>query len=153
EVHERGHAGTRPTRFPVCIAGSQAATKTRRHEGIDSSCHRCCVSGCYDSSAQFERLWGTMHTLKSFSIGIFVVCQVVQAQTPSEARQPVATMKQLRLDVIYPASNSLLLIVNRRGPSDEKEWAEVRRSAMTLAESTNLLIMRNRSAAWITDAR
>jgi cytochrome c556 len=62
-------------------------------------------------------------------------------------------MKQLMVDVIHPASNSLLLLINRGGPSDDKQWAEARRSAMTLAESGNLLIIRNRAAAWIADAR
>jgi cytochrome c556 len=93
-----------------------------------------------------------MQTIGSF-LAVFLLSQAALVQTTSDGLQPVATMKQLMLDVIYPASNSLLLIVNRRGPGDERDWAEVRRSAMTLAESTNLLIMRNRSAAWITDAR
>ena len=77
---------------------------------------------------------------------------VVSAQAP-DALQPVATMKQLMLDVIHPASNSVLLSISRGGPSDDKEWAEVRRGAMTLAESGNLLIMRNRAAAWVADAK
>ncbi len=45
------------------------------------------------------------------------------------------------------------MLVNRGGPGDEREWAEARRSAMTLAESGNLLIMRNRATAWVADAR
>jgi hypothetical protein len=77
----------------------------------------------------------------------------VSAQAPADALQPVATMKQLMLDVIHPASNSVLLAINRGGPTDDKEWAEVRRGAMTLAESGNLLIMRNRAAAWVADAK
>src|SRR5207244_10471640 len=51
------------------------------------------------------------------------------------------------------ASDFILLVVNRRGPADEREWAEIRRSAMTIAESANLLIMRNRNADWVGDAR
>jgi hypothetical protein len=82
-----------------------------------------------------------------------MACHVVVAQTDSGVLQPVATMKQLMLDVVYPASNSILLIVNRRGPGDEGDWAEVRRSALTLAESGNLLIMRNRNAGWVADAK
>jgi hypothetical protein len=62
-------------------------------------------------------------------------------------------MKQLMVDIIYPASNDILLVVNRGGPSDDNEWAAVRRSAMTLAESGNLLIMRNRTAGWVVDAK
>jgi hypothetical protein len=86
-------------------------------------------------------------------IGIWLLSGALAAQAPPEVLQPVATMKELMVDVIHPASNSLLLAVNRGGPIDEKGWAEARRSAMTLAESGNLLIMRNRAAAWVADAR
>src|SRR4249919_2607872 len=86
-------------------------------------------------------------------IGIWLLSGALAAQAPPEVLQPVATMKELMVDVIHAASNSLLLAVNRGGPSDEKGWAEARRSAMTLAESGNLLIMRNRAPAWVADAR
>ena len=85
--------------------------------------------------------------------GIWLLSGAPAAQAPSEALQPVATMKELMLDVIHPASNSLLLAINRGGPGDDKAWAEARRSALTLAESGNLLIMRNRAAVWVADAR
>jgi hypothetical protein len=91
--------------------------------------------------------------MKWFLVGLFLLPPAVFAQTPSDAPfQPVATMKQLMLDVIYPASNSVLLAINRE-PADDKEWAEVRRGALTLAESGNLLIMRNRAATWVADAK
>lgn len=86
-------------------------------------------------------------------VGAVMLQTVLRAQAPSDAPQPVATMKQLMVDVIYPASNSLLLLVNRGGPGDDKEWTEARRSALILAESGNLLMMRNRSAGWTADAR
>ena len=57
------------------------------------------------------------------------------------------------LELIHPASNSLLLLIHRGGPSGDEEWAEARRSAMMLAESGNLLIMRNRAAKWVADAK
>ncbi len=78
------------------------------------------------------------------------------SQNGSEAAQPVATMKQLMVDLIYPASNDILLSVFRGGPKDENEWAAIRRSAVTLAESGNLLMMRGRArdqGDWIKDAR
>lgn len=84
---------------------------------------------------------------------VFAGSLAVSAQAPPDALQPVATMKQLMLDVIYPASNSVQLAINRGGPVDDKEWADVRRGALTLAESGNLLIMRNRAAAWVADAK
>ena len=91
--------------------------------------------------------------MKWFLAGVFLLSPAVFAQTPSDAPfQPVASMKQLMLEVIYPASNNVLLAINR-APADDKEWAEVRRGALTLAESGNLLIMRNRAAAWVADAR
>ncbi len=65
------------------------------------------------------------------------------------------TMKQLMLDLIHPASNDILLSVNRGGPKNDVEWAAVRRSALTLAESGNLLMMRGRArdeGEWKTDA-
>jgi len=77
------------------------------------------------------------------------------AQTPTEA-----TMKQLMLDLIHPASNDILLAVNRGGPPNkgmnDSEWAAVRRSALTLEESGNLLTMRGRArdqGDWMKDAK
>lgn len=74
----------------------------------------------------------------------------ILAQTPSP------TMKQLMLDLIHPASNSILLLVNRGGPKTESEWAEARRSSLTLAECGNLLTMPGRARDqndWMKDAK
>jgi hypothetical protein len=73
------------------------------------------------------------------------------AQPPTEA-----TMKQLMLDLIHPASNDILLSVNRGGPKNDDEWASVRRSALTLEESGALLTMRGRArdqGDWMKDAK
>ena len=94
-----------------------------------------------------------MHRVGGLLTAIWLLSGSIAAQAPTDALQPVATMKELMVDVIHPASNSLLLAVNRGGPRDDKGWAEARRSALTLAESGNLLIMRNRAAAWVADAR
>jgi hypothetical protein len=91
--------------------------------------------------------------LRTALSGLFIWPLALSAQAPPDAMQPVATMKQLMLDVIHPASNSVLLAINRGGPFDDKEWADVRRGALTLAESGNLLIMRNRAATWVADAK
>lgn len=64
-------------------------------------------------------------------------------------------MKQIMLDLIHPASNDILLFVNRGGSKNDIEWAKVRRSALTLAESGNLLTMRGRprdQGDWVKDA-
>lgn len=78
------------------------------------------------------------------------------AQGPAESVVPSATMKQLMVDLIHPASNDILLFINRGSASDEKEWAAVRRSAVTLAESANLLMARGRArdqGDWMKDAK
>ena len=66
-------------------------------------------------------------------------------QDPTASLPPSATMKQLMLDMIYPASNDILLLIYRGGPKDENEWAAARRDAMNLAESGNLLLMPGRA--------
>src|SRR6516165_8164953 len=91
--------------------------------------------------------------MKWLFAGVFLLSPALSAQTAPEAPQPVATMKQLMLEVIHPASNSVLLLVNRGGPGDDKEWTETRRSALILAESGNLLMMRNRATVWTADAK
>jgi hypothetical protein len=71
------------------------------------------------------------------------------AQTPA----PVPTMRQLMLDLIHPSSNDILLVVYRGGPSDDKEWTVVRRSALALAESGNTLMTRVDSGDWRNAAK
>src|SRR5436309_16021539 len=98
--------------------------------------------------------------MKWMLAGVFLLSPILCVASPkplakagAQEPQPVATVKQLMVDVIHPASNALLLLINRGGPASDAEWAEARRSAMTIAESGNLLIMRNRAAAWVTDAK
>jgi hypothetical protein len=90
-------------------------------------------------------------------LGVFaLIAASAFAQTSAESVPPVPTMQQLMLDLIHPASNDILLFVNRGLPKDEKEWAAIRRSALTLAESGNLLMMPGRvrdKANWMTDAK
>ena len=62
--------------------------------------------------------------MKWLLVGLFLAGQ-------AESPQPVATMKQLMVDVIHPASNGLLLLINRGGPAGDREWAEARRTLRT----------------------
>src|SRR6202047_5000966 len=77
--------------------------------------------------------------------GEFSSMTIAFPQAPPESFPPVASVKQLMLDLIHPSSNDILLAIYRGGPKDEKEWAAVRRSAVTLAESGNMLMMRVRA--------
>jgi hypothetical protein len=78
---------------------------------------------------------------------VLFLAPTAPAQAPS--------MKQLMLDLIHPASNDILLTVSRGGPSDEKEWASVRHSALTLMESGSLLTTQGQSTsdAWVKAAK
>ena len=78
------------------------------------------------------------------------------AQDSSDSFQPVATTRQLMLDMIHPASNDILLFIYRGAPKDDTEWAALRRSALALAESGNLLMMRGRvrdQGEWMKNAK
>ena len=82
-----------------------------------------------------------------------VMLPALTARAAQDSPQPVATTKQVMLDIIHPAFNALLLVVNRGGPATDKEWAEARRAALIVAESGNLLLLRNRAPVWAADAR
>ena len=96
-----------------------------------------------------------MRTIRLLILGLLLPAGIL-AQSQSETLQPVATMKQIMLEIIHPASNEILLFVSRGASQDEKEWDRVRRSAITLAESGNLLMMRGRArdqGDWMKDAK
>ena len=95
--------------------------------------------------------------MKSKCMGTLLLGGIIAfAQAPSEPFPPAASVKQLMLDLIHPASNDILLVIYRGGPNDDKEWATVRRNALTLAESGNLLMMPGRArdeADWTKDVK
>jgi hypothetical protein len=67
----------------------------------------------------------------------------------------VGTMSQLMVDIIFPTSDDIFYIV-RKPPSNDAEWAAIERSALTVAESANLLMMPGRARdqdKWIADSR
>jgi hypothetical protein len=73
-----------------------------------------------------------------------------------DAAQPVGTMADLMTSMVYPPANDLLLSIARGGPTDDKEWMALQRSAVLLGESGNVLMMRGRArdqGQWMTDAR
>jgi hypothetical protein len=94
--------------------------------------------------------------MKQVWVVAFILGTFAFAQVPTEFFPATATMKQLMLDLIHPASNDILLLIYRGGPKDERDWAAVRRSAVTLAESGNLLLQRGRArdqGDWMKDAK
>jgi hypothetical protein len=95
-----------------------------------------------------------MRIIGLLAIGLMVVAGAARAQTP-DAVQPVGTMGELMVSMVYPAANDLLLFMHRGGPKDEKEWVAVQRSAVVLGESGNLLLVRGPrdQSGWIKSAR
>ena len=78
----------------------------------------------------------------------------IAAQAPS-VYQPVGTMSQLMIDIIYPASDAVFYIA-RMPPQNEKEWNDFKGQALMLAESGNLLMMEGRArdqGDWMKDAK
>jgi hypothetical protein len=73
------------------------------------------------------------------------IALTANAQAPS--------IKQIMLDLIHPSSNDILLAVNRGGPSDDKDWAAIRRSALALLASGNALMTRVDSNEWRSAAK
>jgi len=94
-----------------------------------------------------------MRLVGLLSLGWLLTGAVMQAQEPL---QPVGTMRDVMVSMIYPAANDLLLFMHRSVPSDDREWAAVQRSAVLLGESGNLLMTRGRAVdqgQWMKDAR
>jgi hypothetical protein len=91
--------------------------------------------------------------------GLVVLMSTATAQGPAPAPaagQAVGTMSEIMVSMVYPAANAILLSANRGGPQNDKEWQAVKNSAVLLAESGNVLMMRGHArdqADWIKDAQ
>jgi hypothetical protein len=87
-------------------------------------------------------------------LALFFLAALAVGQAPSSF-QPVGNMSQLMIDMIYPSSDAIFY-VERAPPTNDKEWGALRATALTLAESGNLLMMDKRArdqGDWIKDAR
>ena len=97
-----------------------------------------------------------MRVIGLFCLGVVLIAGITFAQAQQEQIQPVGTMMEFMYSMVHPASNEILLTVNRGGPQNDKEWAAVQRSGVQLAESGNLLMMRGRArdqGEWLKDAK
>ncbi len=89
------------------------------------------------------------------AIGVLLLAGVMMAQD-TESVQPVGTMSELMVSMVYPAANDIFLFISRGAPKDDKEWAAVQQSAVRLGESGNLLMMRGHAlnqGDWMKDAK
>jgi len=85
---------------------------------------------------------------------IVSLATMMTAQAPSSF-QPVGNISQLMIDIIYPSSDALFYI-ERNPPKTDHDWNVIRGTALTLAESGNLLLMGTRALdqdRWVKDTK
>ena len=92
-------------------------------------------------------------------VALFLLTGAAVAQaptsTPPTTFQPVGTMKQLMIDIIYPVSDAIFY-VDREPPKNQHDWDLLKTQALTLAESGNLLMMDGRARDqknWILESK
>src|SRR5256885_10147757 len=88
-------------------------------------------------------------------IALRLVALVLFAASLSAQSQPVGTMSDLMVKIIYPASDAIFYIATRT-PTNEAEWGELQGKALAVAESANLLMMPGRARdqdRWMADAK
>jgi cytochrome c553 len=84
---------------------------------------------------------------------LLLVVGAAFAQAPTF--QPVGTMSQLMVDVIYPASDAIFYAF-REPPKNEHEWNILQGQALVVAETGNLLMLPSRARdqdKWMADAK
>jgi len=85
---------------------------------------------------------------------LLAIVGVMTAQAPSPF-QPVGTVRELMIDIIYPTSDALFYI-ERDPPKNDHDWNVIRGTALTLAESGNLLLTGTRARdqdRWVKDTK
>ena len=85
--------------------------------------------------------------LLSLAILLLLLAGAATAQQPTAQQRtlkPVATVKQLMTEIVIPTSDAIFQVAGKE-PKTEEEWAAVQHSALTLAESGNLLMIGNRA--------
>jgi hypothetical protein len=92
--------------------------------------------------------------MKAFAFTAIVAASLAQAASSRPPMRVVATMSDLMVKIIYPASDALFYIESRT-PKTESEWTVLEGQALMVAESANLLMMPGRARdqkQWMVDA-
>jgi hypothetical protein len=105
---------------------------------------------------------GTQRPLRPQGVGVFfallavfAVYAALSSQESAAPTQPVGTMSDLMVKMIYPTSDAIFYIETRT-PKTDAEWGELQGKTLTLAESANLLMMPGRARdqdRWMADAK
>jgi len=88
-------------------------------------------------------------------IGIVFLCVVGAAVAQEPSFQPVASMGELMIRIIYPTSDALFYI-ERDPPKTDAQWNVIRNQALMLAESGNLMLLPNRlrdQGDWVKETK
>src|SRR5437762_4705806 len=86
-------------------------------------------------------------------VALLLLVSPVIAQSPPF--QPVATISEIMDAITLPYSDALVYI-QRNPPKSDRDWETLQMQALMLAESGNLLMMKNRAknqGQWMKDAR
>ena len=86
---------------------------------------------------------------------ILLVSLVSPVAVQSPPFQPVATVSQIMSAITLPYSDALVYI-QRNPPKNDRDWETLEMQALMLAESGNLLMMKDRAknqGEWMKDAR
>jgi len=83
--------------------------------------------------------------VQSIVLLILVLAGAVMAQAPTY--RPVATVLQIMQGIVVPNSDVVFKAPNNV-PKNDKDWAVVQNSALTLAEVGNLLMMPGRASVY-----
>jgi hypothetical protein len=81
--------------------------------------------------------------LQAVCVLVLFLAGAAMAQAPTF--EPVATVLQIMQGIVAPNSDVVFKVATA-APKDDKEWAAVQNSAVTLAEAGNLLLIPGRAA-------
>ena len=90
------------------------------------------------------------------AIAAWTVMPAAAEDDPVPRPEPIGTMSDLMIKLMYPASDAILY-VESRAPTNDVEWNELQAQALILAESANLIMMPSRVVGdrdeWMRDSR
>jgi cytochrome c556 len=88
-------------------------------------------------------------------IGLLFLWVVGAAVAQEPSFQPVGSMGELMIRIVYPTSDALFYI-ERDPPKTDAQWNMIRSQALMLAESGNLMLLPNRQrdqGDWIKETK
>jgi cytochrome c556 len=89
------------------------------------------------------------------AVGLLLLVMAGGAVAQAPSFQPVGSMSELMIRIIYPTSDALFYI-ERDPPTTDVQWNAIRTQALMLAESGNLMLLPNRQrdqGDWIKETK